>query len=125
MAFWKRYFQTRKLPWVGTKTPGSQTSSGISSGYRRRPRSSTHVRRAVCTGRAESSEPLPAASAASVAREPRGMSRTRARAPATCSGRVPQQPPMIWAPSLRQVAASSPYCSPSTVLSKLQPSSVK
>ena len=44
MWFWKRYFQTRKLPWVGTKTPGSQTISGISSGYRRRPRSSVHGR---------------------------------------------------------------------------------
>ena len=125
MWFWKRYFQTRKLPWVGTKTPGSHTISGISSGYRRRPRSSLQGRADGSRDRPRAIAPLPAPLAASAtAREPGGMSRTRVRAPAMCSGRVPQQPPMIWAPSWRHTAAISPYCSPSTVLSKLQPSSV-
>jgi hypothetical protein len=106
MWFWKRYFHTRKLPWVGTKTPGSHPSSGISSGYRRRPRSSVHGRSDGSADSPRSIVPLAAPlTASATARDPGGMSRTRARAPATCSGRVPQQPPMIWAPSWRQTAA--------------------
>ena len=40
-------------------------------------------------------------------RRPSGWSRTRSRAAAMCSGRVPQQPPMICAPSARQCDAIS------------------
>ena len=48
-------------------------------------------------------------------RRPSGWSRTRSRAAAMCSGRVPQQPPMICAPSARQCERHArAYSSPST-----------
>ena len=37
-----RYFQIRKLPWVGTNTPSSTSISGTSSGNISRPRGSAH-----------------------------------------------------------------------------------
>ena len=37
-----RYFQMRKLPWVGTNTPSSTSISGMSSGNISRPRGSAH-----------------------------------------------------------------------------------
>ena len=96
----------RSCPGSGRRRRARTTISGISSGNSRRPAASSHgcgaasgaaVRReAAARGgvrRRRASVPL---------RRPSGWSRTRSRAAAMCSGRVPQQPPMICAPSARQ-----------------------
>ena len=46
------------------------------------------------------------------------------RAAAMWCGRTPQQPPMIWAPSSRQPAASSAYSAPPMRSSEAHPDSV-
>ena len=96
-ARWNRCRQTRKLPWVGTKTPGSQIRSGSGSGKRSRPPSS--VQRGA--GRAAGSRAR-AAPGAGRAGGPPAVRPSAARAAATWSGPTPQQPPISCAPSARQ-----------------------
>ena len=116
----KTCFQTSRLPRVGTKTSGSN----VSSGNLQRVQAAAVRRRATGRGRS-AAEPTSAGGSATLGGRPGFVPASRSRTAATCAGDVPQQPPMIWAPSSRQPAASSAYSCGPMRSSNLQPQSEK